>query len=49
MTALALRALAFAERYGVTITVVASDRLRWRRKGRRLAGRLRRSKPLRAN
>jgi hypothetical protein len=33
MTALALRALAFAERYGVTITVVASDRLRWQSQG----------------
>jgi hypothetical protein len=29
MTALALRALAFAERYGVTIAVVAGDRLSW--------------------
>jgi hypothetical protein len=33
MTALALRALAFAERYGVTIAVVASDRLRWQSQG----------------
>jgi hypothetical protein len=29
MTALALRALTFAERYGVTIAVVAGDRLSW--------------------
>ena len=33
MTALALRALAFAERYSVTIAVVASDRLRWQSQG----------------
>jgi hypothetical protein len=30
MTALAFRALAFAEQYGVTIAVVAGDRLSWR-------------------
>ena len=33
MTALALRALAFAERYGVTIAVVAGDRLCWQSRG----------------
>ena len=33
MTALALRALAFAERYGVTIAVVAGDRLSWQSRG----------------
>ena len=33
MTALALRALAFAERYGITIAVVASDRLSWQSRG----------------
>jgi hypothetical protein len=33
MTPLALRALAFAERYGVTIAVVAGDRLWWRSRG----------------
>jgi hypothetical protein len=33
MTASALRALAFAERYGVTIAVVAGDRLRWQSQG----------------
>ena len=33
MTALAVRALAFAERYGVTIAVVAGDRLSWRSQG----------------
>ena len=33
MTALALRALAFAERYGVTIAVVAGDRLSWQSQG----------------
>jgi hypothetical protein len=33
MTALALRALAFGERYGVTIAVVASDRLSWQSRG----------------
>jgi hypothetical protein len=33
MTALALRALAFAERYGVTIAVVAGDRLYWQSQG----------------
>jgi hypothetical protein len=33
VTALALRALAFAERYGVTIAVVAGDRLWWQSRG----------------
>ena len=33
LTALALRALAFAERYGVTIAVVAGDRLCWQSRG----------------
>jgi hypothetical protein len=33
MTALALRALAFAEQYGITIAVVASDRLSWQSRG----------------
>jgi len=33
VTALALRALAFAERYGVTIAVVAGDRLSWQSQG----------------
>jgi hypothetical protein len=33
MTALALRALAFAERYGITIAVVGGDRLSWRSQG----------------
>ena len=33
LTALAFRALAIAERYGVTITVVAADRLRWQSQG----------------
>jgi hypothetical protein len=33
MTALALRALAFAERYSVTIAVVADDRLCWQSRG----------------
>jgi hypothetical protein len=33
VTALALRALAFAERYGVTIAVVAHDRLWWQSRG----------------
>ena len=33
MTALALRALTFAERYGITIAVVASDRLSWQSQG----------------
>ena len=33
MTALALRALAFAEQYGVTIAVVAGDRLSWQSRG----------------
>jgi hypothetical protein len=33
MTALALRALTFAERYGVTIAVVADDRLSWQSRG----------------
>jgi hypothetical protein len=33
MTALALRALSFAERYGVTIAVVAGDRLSWQSQG----------------
>ena len=33
MTALAHRALAFAERYGVTIAVVRGDRLSWRSQG----------------
>jgi hypothetical protein len=33
MTALTLRALAFAERYGVTIAVVAGDRLWWQSRG----------------
>ena len=33
MTALAFRALAFAERYGVMIAVVAGDRLSWQSQG----------------
>jgi hypothetical protein len=33
MTALAFRALAFTERYGITIAVVASDRLGWQSRG----------------
>ena len=33
MTALALRALAFAEQYGVTIAVVGGDRLSWQSRG----------------
>jgi hypothetical protein len=33
MTVFALRALAFAERYGVTIAVVAGDRLWWQSQG----------------
>jgi hypothetical protein len=33
MTALASRALAFTERYGVTIAVVGGDRLSWQSKG----------------
>jgi hypothetical protein len=33
MTALAVHALAFAERYGVTIAVVARNRLSWRSQG----------------
>jgi hypothetical protein len=33
VTALALRALTFAERYGVTIAVVAGDRLGWQSRG----------------
>jgi hypothetical protein len=33
MTALALRALAFTERYGITIAVVAGDRLGWQSRG----------------
>ena len=33
MTALAFRALAFAERYGVTIAVVGGDRLSWQSRG----------------
>jgi hypothetical protein len=33
MTALALRALGFAERYGITVTVVAGDRLWWQSRG----------------
>jgi hypothetical protein len=33
MTALAVRALAFAERYGVTIAMVGGDRLSWRSQG----------------
>ena len=33
MTALAVRALAFAERYGITIAMVGGDRLSWRSQG----------------
>jgi hypothetical protein len=33
MTALALRALAFTERYAITIAVVAGDRLSWQSRG----------------
>ena len=33
MTALALRALGLAERYGITIAVVAGDRLSWQSRG----------------
>jgi hypothetical protein len=33
VTALALRALTFAERYGITIAVVADDRLGWQSRG----------------
>ena len=33
MTALGIRALSFAERHGITIAVVAGDRLSWQSRG----------------